>query len=268
MASPETASTAKAILRWTLCSLRPLSVDELREALRLDIGESLNQLDKTAGEICGNLCVDSDLRVQATHQTVRDFFFGHSQDGFEHAMKQNTEHARITEICLLYLGGDDMKPRRFRHANSHAHKEVKRSPFSTYAIMYFSDHIAHSLSYSKELLAALNSFLMGNSTTWIEAIASTKDLTPITQTASNLKAYMERRARHESPLGVEVHNVLAWGKRSCLSCGAVRQGTHSKPPSDLSPHPCHLPKEVHHLSGLQHPPTRPSSGRTRAGRVG
>ncbi|KUI53159.1 Vegetative incompatibility protein HET-E-1 [Cytospora mali] len=173
MASPETAPIAKAILRWTLCSLQPLSVDELREALRLDIGENLNQLDKTAGAICGNLVYDD----------------------FEYGMQREREHTRITEVCLAYLSGDDMKPRRFRRANSHAHKEAKRSIFSIYAIVYFSDHIAHSSSSSGEQLAALNKFLMSNSTTWIEAIASTKDLTPLTQTANNLKAYMDRRAK-------------------------------------------------------------------------
>ncbi|KUI67447.1 hypothetical protein VM1G_02905 [Cytospora mali] len=186
MTSPETASIAKAILRWTLCSLRPLSVDELREALRLDIGESLSQLDKTAGAICGNLVyVDGD-----------------SRDDFEYGMKREREHTRITQICLSYLSGDDdMKPRTFRRANSHAHKkEAKRSIFSNYAVVYFSDQIAHSSSSSGEQLATLNRFLMSNHTTWIEAIASTKDLIPLTRTANNLKAYMDRRVKYESPL--------------------------------------------------------------------
>lgn len=212
MASSDNASIAKAILKWTLCSLRPLSVDELREALKLDIGVSLNQLDKTAGSICGNLVyVDSDSRVQATHQTVREFFLGHSQEEFDHAMNGKMQQAHIAEICLSYLVGDDMKPRRFRRANSHAHKkETKRSPFSSYAMVYFSDHIVNSPSSRIEPLVALNKFMMSNAMAWIEAVAMTDDLTPLTRTASNLKIYMGRRAKHESGLGVEDQNVLTW----------------------------------------------------------
>lgn len=212
MASPETGFIAKAILRWTLCPLRPLFVDELREALRLDIGENLNQLDKTAGAICGNLIyVDGDSRVQATHQTVRDFFFNHTKGDFEYAMSREKEHFRIAEVCLSYLGGGDMKPPRFRRANSHTQKkEPKRSSFSLYAISNFSDHIARSTSSSSTLLTSLNDFLMSNSMAWIEAVAKTTDLAPLTQTAKNIKAYMERRAKYESPLGTEVQNVLTW----------------------------------------------------------
>lgn len=212
MASSETGLIAKAILRWTLCSMRPLFVDELREALRLDIGESLNQLDKTAGTICGNLIyVDGDSRVQATHQTVRDFFFNRAKGGSAFAMSREKEHFRIAETCLSYLDSGDMKPPRFRRANSHAQKkEPKRSSFSAYAVAYFSDHIARATSSSPGLLTSLDDFLMSNSMAWIEAVARTTDLTPLTQTAKNIKAYMDRRAKYESPLGTEVQNVLTW----------------------------------------------------------
>ncbi|KAG8161461.1 hypothetical protein KVR01_008448 [Diaporthe batatas] len=212
MASSETGLIAKAILRWTLCSMRPLFVDELREALRLDIRENLNQLDKTAGTICGNLIyVDRDSRVQATHQTVRDFFFNHIKGGSDYGMSREREHFRIAEICLSYLGSTDMKPPRFRRAKSLAQKkEPKRSSFSSYAVTFFSDHIARSTSSSSTLLTSLDDFLMSNSMAWIEAVAKTSDLSPLTRTAKNVKAYMDRRAKYESPLGSEVQNVLAW----------------------------------------------------------
>jgi hypothetical protein len=208
--SPSNAIIARAILRWTLCSLRPLFVEELKEALRLDIGESLSQLEKTAGPICGNLIyVDAESRVQAAHQTARDFFF-RQHDGFEFGMIKEKEHARIVEVCLEYLCGEEMKPARFRRASSSAHKAVKRSPFAAYAIVYFSDHISHASSSNGAHLTALNIFLTNNSLTWIEAVARTQDLTPLIQTAKNIKAYLERRAKHNSPLGVEFQNISTW----------------------------------------------------------
>ena len=62
----ESAAIAKAILR------RALRLIVSQESIR----ESLIQLDRTAGSICENLVyVDGDARIQATHQTDRDFFF-------------------------------------------------------------------------------------------------------------------------------------------------------------------------------------------------
>jgi hypothetical protein len=55
MATPRNVHLAKAILRWTVCAARPLLVEELKEAIKLDIHEVPYSLDKTAGSICGNL---------------------------------------------------------------------------------------------------------------------------------------------------------------------------------------------------------------------
>lgn len=54
MSALETKVIAHGILRWSLCVLRPLHVDELQEALKLDIGKTLYQPEKTIGEICEN----------------------------------------------------------------------------------------------------------------------------------------------------------------------------------------------------------------------
>lgn len=72
--SPTNAALVIALLRWVVCVSRPLTVEELKEALRLDTGEVLPQLEKTASTICGNLVyVDAALRVRPAHQTLRDF---------------------------------------------------------------------------------------------------------------------------------------------------------------------------------------------------
>lgn len=213
MTSQETAPIARCILRWVLCSLRPLSVYELREAIRLDIGEDLPQLEKTVGSICGNLLyVDNDLRVRAAHQTVREFFFSLSKSDFMHAMSRGEEHTRITDVCLAYLRGDNMKAPRFRRTGSSRahHNKEKRSAFSAYAIAHFSDHIAHATSANGAQLASLNDFLMKHSLVWIEAVARTSDLGPLIKTAENLRVYLDRRAKYESPLSIEVQNVKTW----------------------------------------------------------
>jgi hypothetical protein len=49
---------------WTLGASCPLLVEESKEALRLDVGETLSQLEKTIGSVCGNLvAVDIESRL-------------------------------------------------------------------------------------------------------------------------------------------------------------------------------------------------------------
>jgi hypothetical protein len=44
---------ANAILRWVVCAIRPLTIYELSEALRLDIRETFHTLEKFVGTLCG-----------------------------------------------------------------------------------------------------------------------------------------------------------------------------------------------------------------------
>ncbi|KAK4222958.1 hypothetical protein QBC38DRAFT_488688 [Podospora fimiseda] len=211
MAVPENFKIAQAILRWTLCALRPLSVEELKEALRFDIGESLHQLEKTVGSICGHLVrVDPESRIRAAHQTVREFLF-RERGNSEFTMIKEQEHSRILGVCLTHLRGDEMKPPRFRRGHSStSQRRAKRSPFTEYAITHFSDHLSFTIATDAKHLIDLNNFVMTNSLSWIEAAARTESLSPITETAKNIKIYLERRAKYDSPIAVEIQNLLTW----------------------------------------------------------
>ncbi|KAL4746267.1 hypothetical protein BDW72DRAFT_38529 [Aspergillus terricola var. indicus] len=210
MSAPETEAIACGILRWTLCALRPLYVGELQEALRLDIGKTLYQLDRTVGSICGNLVVvDSSLRIMAAHQTLREYVFqGESRDQF--SMIKAAEHARITDVCLAYLSSDALKSPHFRQGRPSSVQKVKRSPFAAYATVHFSDHLVRASSTNPTHLVAINKFLTTNALAWIETVAMSKDLAPLIQAAQNMNAYLERRAKYESPLGSEIQNATAW----------------------------------------------------------
>ncbi|KAL4738509.1 hypothetical protein BDV11DRAFT_170931 [Aspergillus similis] len=171
MSAPETEEIASGILRWTLCALRPLYVDEMQEALRLDIGKTLYQFDRTVGSICGNLVVvDASFRIMAAHQTLRD---------------------------------DALKDPQFRPGRPSSVQKAKRSPFAAYATVHFSDHLVRASSTNPTHLLTINKFLTTNALAWIETVAMSKDLTPLIQAAQNINAYLERRAKYESPPGQE-----------------------------------------------------------------
>lgn len=207
--SRDNSELVMTLLRWVICAARPLTVEELREALRLDIGEVLPQLDRTAGSICGNLIyVDSQSKVRATHHTVQEYLFRPDADS-QYAIKRSEAHSRIAAVCLKYLSGDEMKSARYRRGGLTARQRT-RSAFAVYSIKYFSHHIARSTSSADEQLLGLNSFLQSNALAWMEMIGASQDLGSLTQTAKNLKTYLERRAKYRSPLGVEVQNVSEW----------------------------------------------------------
>ena len=185
MNTPTKRGIAKAILKWTVCAARPLLAEEFKEALKLDIQEEFPRLETTVGSICGNLVyVDSQTRIQLAHQTVRAFLVREHLSS-EFGIVRPREHLALARLCLTYLSGDELKTPRYRRG-SIASRRPKRSVFAGYAIVYFSDYIARASSSEDALLIALHTFLQSNSLTWIELVAASQDLRPLTQTAKNL----------------------------------------------------------------------------------
>ena len=207
--SPGNSTLVMTLLGWVVCAARPLTVEELREALRLDAGEVLPQLDRTAGSICGNLIyVDSQSKVRSAHHTVQEYLFRADGDP-RYTIKRPEAHSRIAAVCLKYLFGDEMRSPRHRRGGLTARQRPK-SAFAAYSIKYFSHHVARSTSSADEQLLSLNKFLQSNALTWIEMVGMSQDLGSLTQTAKDLKTYLERRAKYRSPLGIEVQNVSEW----------------------------------------------------------
>ncbi|KAL8756040.1 MAG: hypothetical protein Q9199_003214 [Rusavskia elegans] len=206
---PRNRKLAQAILRWTVCAVRPLTVEELKEAIRLDLGEVIPRLERTVESVCGHLVyIDRNSRVQIIHQTVRAFL---TQDGLvsDFAIDRLQEHSRLAGVCLQYLCSDELKSSRYRRRGS-ATRAAKRSVFAEYATVYFSEHIVRSSSSNDNQIATLSSFFNTNILSWIEMVAEGGDLYFLTKTAKNLKAYMERRAKYKSPLGKQVHAISSW----------------------------------------------------------
>lgn len=214
LAVPRNVLLAKAILRWTVCAVRPLTAEELKEAIKYDIGEVVPRLEKNAGAICGHLVfVDKNMRVQITHATVRAFLVGEDvvspRNASEFAIVRVKEHSRLAKLCLDYLSGPEMKSPRYRRGRIPA-RQSKRSVFADYAVANFAEHIAKATSAEDAHLIALNSFLQTNVLTWIEVVAASGDLQPIIQTTKQLKTYIERRAKYIPPMGVEIQNISSW----------------------------------------------------------
>lgn len=104
----------KAILKWAVCSVRPLTTHELKAALELHVGDIVYNLEHQIAASCGNLVyVDSQSRVQVIRQTVRNFLLSPQTDSeFAFTIKQG--HQELALTCFKYLNSDEMKSPRTR----------------------------------------------------------------------------------------------------------------------------------------------------------
>ncbi|KAI0975505.1 hypothetical protein F4678DRAFT_456857 [Xylaria arbuscula] len=110
---------AGKVFPWVIAATRPLSLEELREAIAVEIGQQhsmperfYNDMDRIASW-CQNLMQvdEEDQTVQFVHQTVKQFLL---EDPVEpnlsefHFKLEDVDHT-IGEICVTYLNFSDFK---------------------------------------------------------------------------------------------------------------------------------------------------------------
>lgn len=202
---------AKCILKWTVCASvsRPLTTNEIREAVRVDFGRTLTASDDRFAHLCGDLIfVDKEAQVQVIHQTVHSFLTQH-ESGLQ--IDQASAHSRIAEVCLIYLTGKEFAPTRPRRGPTVSNK-THDMVFADYACNYFTHHLAHCSSAIDAPLVLLYKFLRSNVLTWIDKTAQKGDLSILIRAVRNIRSYLARRAKHRSPLGKEVQLTEAWAE--------------------------------------------------------
>lgn len=197
------ADLAHCILKWAVCARKPLTTEELREVVRLDINQTLRTSDRFS-QVCGNLITVDNNTVQVMHQTVKEFLTGEPSDYY---ISRSWSHARIAELCLNHLNGRNFNPPRTRRAPSFPPKgSTNDTAFDEYASTNFSYHLAHCCPSEStlELLPLLATFVSsGNALTWIERIARTGRLSLIMRAIQNLKTYLDKQVATSSPIDAD-----------------------------------------------------------------
>ena len=199
-----------SILNWAVCSMRALTTLELKEALKLDINQTMfKNLEKAIPSLSGHLVsVDHHSRVQTIHQTATAFLTDPDLDS-EFRVKKSEGNVSLAKACLRYLCGEEMQTQQ-RRRSSTAILHKRSNMMCDYACSYFSDHLLRATSTDDELLKLLTTFLRTNILTWIEAAAQKKRLDYLTRAAKHLKAYLDRRAKVVAPLGGPIQLIDAW----------------------------------------------------------
>ena len=199
---------AKAVLVWTLVSARKLTIQELSQALKLDINTVLPSAKSAVEGLCGQLVtVDENSGVvDLIHPTVREFLLSDAAGEFKVTKSKANERVALT--CLHLLSGNELRPPR--NPRFVAHQPPESSPLLDYAMTQFSEHIYTSSSENDELLSAMDRFFKTNALGWIERLAMKGELHTLIRVSKNLKAYLERRAKYRSPISSQVKNIDSW----------------------------------------------------------
>jgi hypothetical protein len=210
---PHKKMLAKSILTWVSLASRPLTVDELRFAIQLDVNQTIQNVAKSIPSLCGQLVhVDGENRVQMMHATMRQFLLSKDLDS-DLAVQRAPANTRLALLLVRYLSGIHAQRSPLATSTS-ARSAIESSSDSgllAYATSFFSDHIYSSTSEDDALMGEICSFLKSrNVLSWIERIARAQDFSILTRTATNLRGYMRRRVKYLPPIDPHVQLVNGW----------------------------------------------------------
>lgn len=196
----------KAVLLWTVTCARKLTISELSQALKLDLGIILPNVKSAVEGLCGQLVVvdeDSGI-VELVHPTAREFLVS-SAGQFTISMRQ--AHERVALVCLRILSSNELRPPRNRRFLAHARPAP--TPLLDYAITQLSGHIQLA-SQSDELVAMMEKFFKTNVLSWIERLALKNSLHCLVQASRDLASYLGRRTTYQSTLGDQAKHIVKW----------------------------------------------------------
>ena len=205
------STITKAILTWTVCSTRPLSVGELKDALDFDIGRQILDMKRTIAKHCGHLVdVDRSEKVQVVHATARHFLLN-SANSRTLAIQEPIGNSQLARTCLSYLVSKELKPPEFATRQYSSSRNRNRSCFLEYACTAFSDHLVGSdteASTVDGLSELLSLFLKTNVLSWIEFVSRSGDLSHLINAAKHFKLYPDLCKSQDTTLALSCHQAL------------------------------------------------------------
>ncbi|KAI5921326.1 hypothetical protein F4810DRAFT_344137 [Camillea tinctor] len=202
---------AKSILTWVTLARRPLTVDELCCAVKLDIQETPHNMEKTIITVCGQLVViDQANRVHMIHETAREFLLSDKLQS-SLAVKRGDHHGHLALICCKYLSGGVLKTRQgFKPTRTSKPFSIPDPALVNYASRFFSEHLRLSNPSIDELSQEFIRFLKSSVLYWVEKISQDGDLSPIAGTGVNMARYLCQRAKNIPSIDENMRIMDAW----------------------------------------------------------
>ena len=244
----------KAVLRWTVCVMRPLNTKELQEAIWLDIGQKVPRIESLIQEVCGQFVyVESQTQKVKLHHGSAGNFFLKNKLASKFEIYNGQGHLRIAETCLHYLNGKQMKVDTQRKRKASDVDQGLRSVLCDYICRYFSSHLRLATQSSETLPKLLSTFLRANVLSWIEFLAQERDLDRLIEASKDFRAYLSRGAKNaQTYCGEEDQLIDGWAldlRHLVISFGDTL--IHSPSSTHYSIPPlCAPSSKIHQLFGL------------------
>ncbi|KAK1244024.1 hypothetical protein MKX08_002162 [Trichoderma sp. CBMAI-0020] len=209
---------AKTILTWVVLARRPLSLEELRCAVKLDLNQTIQNMRRAIPDICGQLVyVDAADKAHIIHSTAREFLLDQDVCS-ELTVYKELGHTRIASILTRFLSSDCLKTQQTRlQRPAKLRSSTKIGTLSSldyslldYASTFFAEHVYRCSSEDDDLMDNLSTFLNGNILSWIEFVAKSGELSTITRAAMNIREYLARRAKYIPPTDLSISIVAGW----------------------------------------------------------
>ena len=157
---------AKRLLVWTICSRRPLNLDELSQALQPEFPIFLD-LNHTISQICGQFVViDNKDCVVMVHQTAREYLT--RTPNLRCSVDLIASHEALLSKCMRSLLEPDLR---------RMIEQPVPQGFISYSATSWAYHLNLSHAGSEESLTLTTDFLQGHSVLmWIHYLAQSKQL--------------------------------------------------------------------------------------------
>lgn len=200
--TPDDQELGQMILTWAICSLRPLVLTELAQALQPEF-ELTFDLPFAISCVCDQfVVVDSASRLVMVHKTARDHIV--STDSVL-AVNIPEGHKKIFMKCLSVLGGGDASDDRDKHTSD---RKAENQDFIGYAIISWEYHLRMLSSESDEPLLILSSFLSRNSVLeWIAALAHQNQLRVLVSSSKSMSTYARRKRARYAATNSPTHRI-------------------------------------------------------------
>lgn len=157
---------AKTLLTWIVCAHRPLTLEQLSQALNSEFPEFLD-LKRTIQDVCGQfVVVDRSSHVTMVHKTARDYLT--QTPSLYSFIDENRSHGELFAKTISFLLRHDLRSKLGRNQQAVRFEE----PFLLYAVASLAHHLRQAATTSEDMMNLLAKFLKGPSVlTWVHSLA-------------------------------------------------------------------------------------------------
>ena len=193
---------AKTVLTWVVCAHRPMTLNELSQALRPEFPEFLD-LKRSVQDVCGQfVVVDSSSCVTIVHKTARDYLT--QTPGLHVYVDEKKSHAELFAKNIFFLLRPDLRSKLERHQRAVRSAE----PYLIYAATSLSHHLRQAASTSEGMMNQLVKFLKGPSVlTWVHSLALLGQLEVLVTTARVLNWFSSLNRKLNSEKNPLLHRL-------------------------------------------------------------